>query len=104
MRGAGATPSTSLWVVETCCRRLKNLPSIFRYETAKSNHRSGDRVETALMKWMATPQALHSHPDSLRRAVPLDGLPHILRAARMVAAGGGQPRRHPLFIYAERAH
>jgi hypothetical protein len=32
MREAAAAPSTSLWAVETCCRRLVNLPSIFRYE------------------------------------------------------------------------
>ena len=32
--------------------------------------------------------------------MPFDGLPHIIRAGRMEAAGRGQPRRHPLFIYA----
>ena len=47
-----------------------------------------DGVKTALVEGMAAGEPLQTKPDTLRRPVDFDGLAHVHRAGRVIAAGG----------------
>ena len=47
-------------------------------------------VASALVKRMAAAQPFQTEPDTLRGPVDFDGFPHVIRARRIVSAGGRQ--------------
>lgn len=58
-------------------------------------------VNPALVKRVAAAQPLYAEPDTLRRPVDFDGLPHVLRAGRVEAAGGWKERRNQELVPSE---
>ena len=64
---------------------------------------SPDGIDPAGLKRMAARQPAQPHPKSPRRAVPLHGFAHVLRAGRIEAAGGRQQGGHTQLVYAQTA-
>ena len=53
------------------------------------------------MERMAAAEPFQAEPDTLRRPVDFNGLPHIFRTGRMEAAGGRKERRDQELISPE---
>src|SRR6267154_1868465 len=60
-----------------------------------------DGVIPAAAPGVATQQAARGEPQPAPRAVPLDGLGSVVRAARIIPAGGRQDRRDEQLVAAD---
>src|SRR6202023_585704 len=60
-----------------------------------------DGVVAAAAPRMAAQQAARGEPQTAPRAVPLDGFGRVMRAARIIPAGGRQDRRDQQLVAAD---
>ena len=68
----------------------------------RRNSNFGNGIEAAASEWMATSQAAQSEPDSTARAKTLDRFAGIVRARRIIFAGGKIHGRKINLISAEK--
>jgi len=60
-------------------------------------------IKPAGVKRMTTRQPAQSHPHAADRSVPFDRFPHVIRTARIEAAGSGEQWRKRDFVQEQRA-